>query len=206
MNRIRYIIFALTASVLLSSCIVVKKESDTSGYQTISLSPKPEIEMSENTVRSIDGDMIAFLPKEWFFVDIEDHASSEVFAVAVNPDYTLSLVFMARKKSQQYSEIVDSEGLFGLSRVVLDMHQKKAGGAVTSIGKPRKIEMGNMEFVEFEFASSAGGLGTKAACFISSIGNYYEIALSPMTFRGKPLPTNSEMDMIFRSVLATVQF
>jgi hypothetical protein len=162
--------------------------------------------MSDNTVHSFDGDMIAFLPKDWFFVDTDEHASSEVFAVAVNRDYTLSLVFMSRKKTQHYSEIVESEGLFGLSRVVLEMHQKKAGGAVTSIGKPRKIEMGNMEFVEFEFAASAGGLPTKAAVFISSIGNFYEIALSPMTFRGKPLPTNSEMDMIFRSVLATVQF
>jgi hypothetical protein len=206
MNNMKYIVFGLFAMFMLVSCIVVKKDSDTSGYQTISLSPKPEIAMSENTVRSYDGDMIAFLPKDWFFVDFENHASSEIFAVAVNPDYTLSLVFLSRKKSQQYSDIVESEGLFGLSRVALDMHQKKAGGAVASIGKPRKIEMGNMEFVEFEFASSAGGLSTKAAVFISGIGNYYEIALTPMTFRGKPLPTNSEMEMIFRSVLATVQF
>ncbi len=207
MSKMKYILpLALLSVFIISSCIVVKKDNESSDYQTISLSPKPEIQMSESTVRSNNGDMIAFLPEGWFFVDIEEQVSSDIFAVAVNPEYTLSLIFISRKKSQTYTEIVENEGLFGLSRVALEMHRKKAGGSVNSIGKPQMIKMGNIEFVEFEFSTTGGGLATKAAVFISSIGNYYEIALSPMTFRGKPLPTNREMDMIFRSVLATVQF
>lgn len=207
MYKMKYkIAVILIIAFALTSCIVVKKDSDYGDYRTISLSPKPQIEMSENVVRSYNGDMIAFLPKDWFFIDIEEDVSSEIFAVAVNPEYTLSLIFIVRKRAQPTVDVVEDEGLFGLSRLALEMHQKKTGGSVASVGRPTLIKMGNKEFVEFEFSNSGGALSTKAAVFISSIGNYYEIALTPMTFRGKPLPTSKEMDMIFRSVLATVQF
>lgn len=207
MFKMNYIVaIFLFVLIVLPSCIVVKNFNDNGAYKTISLSPKPEIEMSTNIARSQDGDMIAFLPKDWFFIDVEDHVSSSIFAVGVNPEYTLSLVFLCQKKNQHSSDIVKNEGLFGLSRIALEIHQKKTGGDIASVGRPTKIKMGNMEFVEFDFSTSGGALSTKAAVFISSIGNYYEIALTPMTFRGKPLPTSKEMDIIFRSVLATVQF
>jgi len=89
MNLIKSNIFLIVLFsvlvVIMTSCLVVKRD-DTIQNDAVSLyvfSPKPEIPMSEELVRSKKGDMIAFLPKDWFFVDVEEKASSDIFAVAV---------------------------------------------------------------------------------------------------------------------------
>jgi hypothetical protein len=162
--------------------------------------------MSDEIVRSKDGDMISFIPKDWFFVNVEDKASSEVFAVAVNPDYTLAAVFSMMRKSPELGEVCQKEGVIGLARMFMDKRQNKTAGAVTMLGSPSTVNMGPLNFGRYNFNASGGTSKGRAAVFISSIGQYYEFALIPMDFRGKPLPTQDEIETIFTSILATIQY
>ena len=207
MKIVKSSILILFLLQLLSGCIIIKHDSDSNvEYQPLVLSPKPEIPMSDILVRSDRGDMIAFLPKDWFFIDLEDKASSEIFAVAVNPDYTLSLVFSLKKANARNDQIIEQEGLLGLARICFEKRQKKTAAAVKAVGKPYKIKFGNLEFVVYEFSSTGGAIRSKAAVFISSIGQSYEVAIVPMDFRGRPIPDKDEINKIFNSVLATVQY
>ena len=88
MKHLKYIYIILLLPVILNSCLIVKYPESKEVHSTISLSPKPEIPMSDILVRSKQGDMIAFLPKDWFYVNVFEKASADVFAVAVNPEYT----------------------------------------------------------------------------------------------------------------------
>jgi hypothetical protein len=75
----------------LSGCLFVWEEEEF--YPPMSLSPKPEIEMSRNTLESKSGDMIAFIPKGWTILEKDLHPASDVFAIIVDSTLTLGAVF-----------------------------------------------------------------------------------------------------------------
>lgn len=202
-----YRIFSIFFLILfVSGCIIVKKETKEETPQQVTLSPKPEIEMSDELVRSKKGDMIALLPADWFFVDLEEDVSAETFAVAVNPDYTLSAVFTNFRSNATIDTIVAHEALNGLARIAFERHQKKTAGAVKQINNFDNVMMGNLNFVKYEFSSTGGAIVAQAAVFVSSLNQYYEFAIVPLDFRGKPIPTKEEIDKIFKSILATIQY
>jgi len=205
MTHIKYIILILTI-ILISGCIVVRHKPVADEVTMINLSPKPEIQMSDKLVRSKKGDIIAFLPQDWFFVNVEEKASADVFAVAVNPDYTLSAVFSTIRKNDITDSIVNKEGLLGLARTSLSYHENKTAGAVKQVGKYSIIQMGTMSFSKYFYSNSSGASVSQTAVFKSSINQYYEFALIPMNITGKPLPSQIEIDKIFNSIIATIQY
>jgi hypothetical protein len=201
----KYFSFILLIT-LFTGCIVVKHRTMVEENIEVTLSPKPEIPMSDILVRSKKGDMIAFLPKDWFFIDVEEKASADVFAVAVNPEYTLSAVFSTIKKNEITDSIVAKESLLGLARISLDHHEKKTAGAIKQIGIYTTIHLGPLSFTKYDFSNSSGSLVTQTAVFKSSINQYYEFSLIPMNITGKPLPTQIEIDKIYRSIMTTIQY
>ena len=205
--KLKIVFFSLIIAVLLSfnSCLVVKIHDDYV-VQEIKLSPKPTIKMSEKLVRSTKGDMIAFLPEGWFFVDVEKDMSENIFAVAVNPDYTLTAVFSKTENNSKIDNIVETEGLLGLSRYFLNQKQSKTAGSVKQKGKFCSLNAGNLKFGNYQFTSSGGAASGNSAVFISSMNRYYEFTLMPMNLTGKSQPSKKEIQEIFDSILATIQF
>lgn len=211
---------SISAALVVSGCLFIKQKETPPPPPTV-LSPQPEILMSENLVRSKAGDMIAFLPQGWFFVELEGKAPSDVFAIAVNPDYTLSAVFSTLRKTESSDSVVGREGIYALARMSFARHERKSAGNVKLIGKTSALKIGSREFGFFEITGIFrpdttgalpgvspvyGTLKTKVAVFNSSINNYYELAVVPTTISGKPLPTEDEISKVFRSMLTTVQF
>ena len=207
MNSFR--IFPVSLFILLfviGGCVVVKQEEEPDYTPPVILSPKPDIEMSDELIRSKAGDMIAFLPKNWFLIDVKDKVSSDVIAVAVNPDYTLSAVFSHIKTSEQIDKTFEKEGLLGLARISLARHERKTAGGLKQVGKYNPISMGKNRFVKYEFSSTAGALISRVAVFASSRNDFYEFALIPMDINGSKVPPSEEFDRIFRSILTTINF
>ena len=204
-NLIKIILFiGLTA---MSSCIVViHEEQRTEIEPELNLSPKPLLRMSDNIVRSDKGDMIAFLPEGWFLVDVESKMNSDVIAVAVNPDYTLTAVFSHLRNNELVSETINKEGLYGLARLSLEKRENKTVGIVKQIGKYQTINMGSQEFVKYEYSSTGGALIAKSAVFISTTGDYYEFSLIPVNVMNNIQPSIREVDEIFQSFLASINY
>lgn len=192
--------------LILESCFIVREDVETDVAPSVTISPKPLVTMSETLVRSEKGDMIAFLPDGWFFVDLEDKIASDVFAVAVNKDYTLSAIFSLIRKNDKVDELVQKELLIGLARTSLAKKQKKTGDAVKLIGKYTTITMGTLSFCRFSYSTTEGALTSQSAVFISSLSQYYEFALVPISVNGNPLPAQTEIDKIFTSILTTIQY
>ncbi len=189
-----------------SGCLFVKHPDKGEVVHNINLSPKPEIEMSALIVRSEVGDMVSFIPKNWFFVDIENEASPNVIAVAVNPDYTLSAIFTKIRKTDRLQNIVEKEGMQGLARTSLALRQQKTAGTVRQVGAYEILQYGMNEFVRYDFAPTGESMVARAVVFISAVNEYYEFSLLPMNIIGKPLPPNEEVEKIFRSILATIKY
>lgn len=200
-------LYILTLISILNSCIIVKEKEQKEEVKTsISLSPKPEIDMSDQMVRSTLGDMIAFLPKDWFFVDGEDKAPAEVYAIAVNPDYSLCAVFSELRKNDEIDEIVKKESLMGLARLSYEKHNKKSAGNVQLVGKFQNMVLGQKNFVKYEISNSNGAITSKVIVFQSDMNHYYQFTLIPMDIQGKPIPPKEEINKIFNSILATIRY
>ncbi len=195
-------------SIILSSCIIVKeKEEMFSDIEPmVVLSPKPEIAMSDVLVRSSKGDMISHIPVGWFFVDVEERVSPDIIAVAVNPDYTLSAVFSTLRRSEVFDTEFEKDGLFGIARQSFARRERKTAGAVKLIGKYQNLQLGNKDYVKYEYSTTGGALTGRTAVFVSSVNEFYEFSLIPMEVTGKQIPDSRGFDRIFRSFLAAIQY
>jgi len=196
----------LAACILATSCLFVKAPEQKIVVENVSLSPKPEVEMSDELVRTRTGDMIALLPKGWFFLDTKGQESSDIFAVAVNPEYTVSAVFASIPNSESSKEMLEKEGVLGLARASYNKHARKTANSTKLIGTYSTAELGLRRFGCYEFSTTGGSMRSRCAVFTSSMGNHYEFALVPMTVSGKDLLSDAEQVKIFRSILATVQY
>jgi len=187
--------------------VVVKHEEEQVEKPLIlNFSPQPEIAMSDIMIKSEQGDMIAYIPKDWFLVDLENEAPTDVISVAVNKEYTLSVVFSKIKKLDKYEEIISKEGLLGLARLSLEQRVKKTAGSVQLAGKYSQIEMGPRKFAKYEFTNADKSMNGVSAVFISSLNEYFEMSVVPINLTGIVSSTQYDIDLIFSSVLATVQY
>lgn len=202
--------FALLVTLLFTvvqSCIVVKKDSEQIEREPeISLSPKPRLKMSDDLIRSSQGDMISFIPEGWFFVAANNELSPDIIAVAVNPEYNLNAVFSVIRNNASAKGTIDNEGLFGLARISFQKKERKTAGAIKQIGKYQGITMGNQQFVKYEYSATGGVAVAKTVVFRSSTDDYYEFTLTPLQIDNNKLPSKEEFDDAFQSILASIRY
>lgn len=203
---IRRGILLVLMAVVLPSCIIVKGGKEVDDERSSAIAPKPIVPMSEELVRSESGDMIAFLPDEWFFMDVEEKVSSSVFAVAVNPTYTASLVFSEMRRDDGVEAVYEKEGLLGVARASFQRRERKTAGVAKSTGSFDVRTVGTKQFGVYEYVNAGEVIPTRVAVFRSSLGNFYECTLATLPFTGRTLLSNDEMEKIYFSVLATIDY
>lgn len=203
---------ALAASLaLLSGCIAVREQGSSSSAQepdtrSVELSEKPAVPMSDELVRSDAGDMIALLPKGWFLVEPPANAPAGLIAVAVNPDYTLSLAFSSVRIEGLTDEEFEREGVLALVRRSVKRRQDRTGGAFRLTGTYDVMSMGTRRYGIYRGTTDNGLTNTSVAVFRSSLGAVYEVTLTPLLFLGRQLEQQQAVESIFTSVLATVDY
>lgn len=186
----------------LSGCLFVWEEEEF--YPPMALSPKPEIEMSRNTIESKSGDMIAFIPKGWKVLERDVYPSPDVFAIAVDSSMTLSAVFSKigspEKKAKEEADQINE-----LMRYAMQRHKQRSSVSMTQIGKGRELTIGRRKFGMIEFAGP-DGLHTKAVIWESNAGNHYECALVPIDLLGSRIPDDSVKSRVLRSITSMIMF
>jgi hypothetical protein len=191
---------------MTSSCIFVKVKEAQIEEVHIDLIQKPQIEMNEDALRSGKGDMITLIPKNWFFIDLAEDTPRDVFAIAVNPQYTLSIVFSGYQTNDVLNEIYSQQKLIGIANSSFDKKQKRAGGSLIKQNKISTITSANLVYVVYNYRTKSQPLFSQNAVFKSSTGMIYEICMIPMNLSGYSVPAEADMEKIFLSVLATVRY
>lgn len=203
--RVYVAMLVLGIGVAVPSCLFVKAPAPKPVVtEQAALSPVPEIAMGDDIVRSAQGDMIASLPKDWMFLDVHDDVSDDLLAVAVNPDYTLSVVFSVLPQASTTSEAYETEGLLGLARMAYQKHQRKAAGRVSLAESYSVSTFGTRMFGQYAFSN--GTTTTRCAVYRSMLGNFYQCAVVPLTITSRDLPSDREQQAVFSSILATIQY
>jgi hypothetical protein len=200
------IILIILPLIFLSSCLVVKYDKkELEAPKKIELSPKPQITMSDQVIRSDFGDMIAFLPEDWFFVNLED-SRENVFSTGVNPDYSLSLVFDELTKTDDLKRVIKNKNYTELGKISLDDQKNRSKAKLELVNIFKEINIGELSFMTYYTTTTSGALISRSAVFITDFGNCYRVSLIPMDILGKPIPSNDQLDIIFESILTTVKY
>ena len=192
-----------------TSCLIVKEKDEIikketgSTYET---APKPLIKMSDKILRSHRGDMIVTLPENWFFIEPGGGVSSEVFAIGVNPDYTMSAVFSHIRKTNEISDVVNKEGLIGLARMCFTKRNTKSSTGINLVDSYKILNFTNQKFGSFSFVKPKDNTFGTSAVFITGVGEYYEFSLVTMNLTNNDMPTRIEFDRTFNSILATLKY
>ncbi len=198
---------AVLSLCVFESCFLFRSEPKVQAPDPALL--QPQIAMSEEYVRSKPGDLLAFLPKGWFLVDVESKMSSDIVAVAVNPEYTVSMVVQNLRSDDQLRETVRSEGLIGLARSAFERRMRKTANGVRLLSPMDKLSYGSKNFGSYEFSIDAvdsTAQRARSVVLISALDNYYEVALVPTPVTTAKPPEEDEMRKIFHSILVRLQF
>lgn len=150
--------------------------------------------------------MIAFIPEEWFFINVDDKAPAGVFAVAVNPDYSLSAVFSNIKSTPEIKKFAEEGNILGIAKESLTSQKEKTGGRVKLLGNFEEVEMGEMKFIKYQVTTTNGALFSNICVLKTEFNNIYRFSLVPMDVIGKPIPRQETVDNIFQSILTTIKY
>lgn len=202
-------IFILTINIL-QSCIVVKESTTTKNIKynegiSYQLTPKPTIEMSDLLIRSEIGDMISLLPKDWILLKLDNETNPDIFAIAVNKDYTLTAVFSIIRNTLNLEE-AEKDGIMGVIKYSINKKKTKTGGTLDLFGNVDHIKIGPYNYTKFNTTVTGGVINSQTVIFKSSLNNYYEFAIIPIDIYGSKRPNQKETDEIFNSILTTIKY
>ena len=191
----------ITMSLYGIGCLFVREDDFA---PSVALSPKTELELSDIVVTSVDGDFLALLPKNWTFIEKTSLQLSDIFAIAINPEYNASLVFTKIPFAEKKESLpFDNKELI---RIGIAKHIAKSSGKVRQLGKGYELILGPKKFGYFEFIGSQQTHKTRSVVCLSSLGNIYEISLVPVPVTGKTAPSEEVSDKLFRSFITAIQY
>lgn len=205
MRNVLLVVVAISSLVAGSGCLFVR-EKDTNLPKETTAKPLPDLEMGTTMVRSKSGDMYCFLPSSWFLVDLGNQLQADVIAVAVNPDYTASVVFSVLRKSDQVDEVVAKEGVLGLARFAFAKQERKTAGAVKLHGAVEELSIGENRFGTYRFFGVDSSAISNSATFMTNQNTYYQVTVLPTSVSGREPMSTQEYLRVFTSILATVQY
>jgi len=205
MNHIRIILIALSLATL-SSCVIVKKFETDTREPVVKLSPKPIVPMQEEVIRSSEGDMIVTIPKEWFYVDLDNKTSEGTIAVATNNDYSLTAVFKQLTTNSELDRNYKEDREVGIAKYSYSQKANKTGGACQLTSKYGIIEAGNLKYGSYRYSNTGGALTARTVVFRTNINNYYEFTLIPTDIKGMSFPSEIDQENIFKSIIATLKY
>ncbi|MCS7176085.1 MAG: hypothetical protein NZ960_00430 [Candidatus Kapabacteria bacterium] len=167
------------------------------------LTPEPGIPLNPDPVRSAQGDVLLFLPKGWFPLELGDKAPRGIVAVGVNPEYTLA-VTVAKLYPRAPSDTARQYDLLELARQSFVRRQMKTAVGIRLIGDFAIVRVGQKAFATYRFAGV--GRHVRVAVFVSLLGVAYEVALVPLLLRVIEPPPEEEQEQLFESILRALQF
>jgi hypothetical protein len=149
--------------------------------------------------------MTAHLPSNWVTIDPEKMEDPQIFAVACDPDYTLSLVFSEVTLDNSSRAGLDRKGMRGLLDASFARRQKRTGMRAREVGDVEEFVIGLRKFGAYTYTTDSMHTVTRVALFYTNY-HLYECAITQLTFSERePLPPKQVRD-IHQLVLTTVEW
>lgn len=193
-----YSLSLLLVLLLIPGCIGTR--------QTQAVPPvTPPITLSNEQIHSPSGDMSARLPYNWVMLDAQQIESPQVFAVACNPEYTLSVIFSEIPIDNTMKSRFSRDGVGGLIDLSFERRMRRSNGRATTIGDVEEFAIGKRRFSAYSYTTDTSKTMTRVAIFYTA-RNLYECAITELTFSDHPLPDIPTLTYIHQLILGGVDW
>ncbi len=163
-----------------------------------------KIVLSSEQIHAPSGDMSARLPSTWVMLDPEKLESPQVFAMACNPEYTLSLIFSEVQLDNAAKTILGRDGLRGLCDASFQRRLKRSNGRAEILGDIEEFAIGKKRFGAFTYTTDSMRTLTRIAVFSTST-HVYECTITHLAFRERELPSPKLLQTVHQIILGSIE-
>ncbi len=165
----------------------------------------PTMAFSSDQLHSPSGDMTARVPLGWVTLETERLEAPQVFVVACNPEYTLSVVFSETPVDNTARGVFSRDGLRGLVDASFQRHRKRSNSRATMIGNVEEFAIGRRQFAAYTYTTDSLATMTRVAVFYTN-AHLYECAITHLTFSARELPNERSLRAIHQLILGTIEW
>ena len=163
-----------------------------------------KITLSREQIHSPSGDMSARLPENWVLLDPEKLEAPQVFSMACNPEYTVSLIFSEAPLDGSAKGVLTRDGLRGLCEASFQRRVKRSNGRAEMMGEMEEFSIGKKRFGAYIYTTDSSLTMTRVAVFNTS-AHIYECAITQLPFRESELPSEKLLRTIHQIILGSIE-
>lgn len=191
---------SILLAILIAGCTGARQTQQTEETTAI-----PSITFSSDQLHSPSGDMSARIPKGWVMIDAEKLESPQVFAVACNPEYSISVIFSEAPVDNAARGIFSRDGLKGLVDASFQRHMKRSRGRAAMAGDVEEFAIGRRQFAAYTYSTDSMKTLTRVAVFFTN-AHLYECAITHLTFNTQDLPNEKALRSIHQLILGSIEW
>lgn len=192
---------ALAACLNFSACTGSRKSATDADTSFV----PPDVTLAAEAIHSPNGDMMARLPKGWVRLNAPELESPQVFSVACNPEYTMSVIFSEGSIDNATLATVDKVGLRAIAQNAFMRRYNRSGRRAKMFGEVEEFAIGLRKFGAYTYSVDTMKTFTRVAVFATN-SHLYECALTQMTFRDNQIPSVRTMKYIQQLILSSVEW
>ncbi|MBX7216703.1 MAG: hypothetical protein K1X90_06985 [Candidatus Kapabacteria bacterium] len=197
-----FLLLLLACSLAFGGC--PSPQQTVKPVDTVVVAP-PVVQLSADAVHSPAGDMTVKIPVGWVAMDIEQLQTPQVFSVACDPSYTMSLVMGEIPMDNNVRAAYDASGLKGLAEISFQRRWKGSQSRARMEGLVEEFELGKRRFAAYSYTTDGGATLTRVAVFFTAT-RLYECAIANLTFTDREPADAKMMEEILRLVLASAMW
>ena len=164
----------------------------------------PPIELSEeNLVYSRAGDLRAALPKKWIALDALGFNIPELFVVACDADYSMTLLFSEIPLGKELGSAYQAGGMAGLAREHFRDRSERSGGMELQLIESGEFTIGRRRFYAYLYTNDGMVTCTRVALFYTD-KNLYECTITHLPYSESELPSRERMQEIHQIILGGI--
>lgn len=164
----------------------------------------PPIELSENDlVYSRAGDLRGALPVGWVSLDALSFGIPELFVVACDADYSMTLLMSEIPIDRELGQAYQEGGMPALVKAHFDDRKSRAEPEVLELIQGGEFTIGRRRFYGYLYTQDQGVTHTRVALF-STGRNLYECTITHLPYSESELPSVERLQEIHQIILSGI--
>lgn len=165
----------------------------------------PAVVLSSEQLTSPSGELSTRLPRDWITLDARQFEEPQIFVVACNPTYTMSVIVSESPIDQGMRSRFEKDGEKGLVEMSFEKRQRRSNGRATMVGDIQEFAIGPRRFSAYTYTTDSSRTLTRVAVFFTP-RNFFECAMTQLTFGSGDIPDLATMVYLHQVILGGMEW
>ncbi len=165
----------------------------------------PAITLSSEQLTSPSGELSTRLPNDWITLDAQQFEEPQIFVIACNPTYTMSVIVSESPIDPALRSRFEKDGERGLVEMSFEKRRRRSNGRATMVGDIEEFVIGPRRFSAYTYTTDSSRTVTRVAVFFTP-RNFFECAMTQLTFGSADIPDVATMKYLHQVILGGMEW